>query len=60
MNHHEPVLDEPDDEVTNDVYSGACPASPLTEFRFGTSRMTLRTCELEVNLNWFRAEDDDA
>jgi antitoxin (DNA-binding transcriptional repressor) of toxin-antitoxin stability system len=55
----EQTVDESDDTATSDVFSGGFHPTPLTEFRFGTSMMKLRPREPEVNLNWFRTEEDD-
>jgi hypothetical protein len=55
----EQASDETDDAATSDVFSGGFIPKPLTEFRFGTSTMKLHPREPEVNLNWFRVEDDD-
>jgi prevent-host-death family protein len=51
--------DDADDAPTMDVFSGGFITTPLTEFRFGTTAMKLHPRQPEVNLNWFRAEDDD-
>ena len=56
----EPLAPETEEEEsTPDIFTGDFGSKPLTEFRFGTATMRLERLEPEVNLAWFRQEDDD-
>jgi antitoxin (DNA-binding transcriptional repressor) of toxin-antitoxin stability system len=49
------------DDTSSDVQSYSIRPRPLTEFRFGTASMTVRSRTIDVNLGWMDngGEDDE-